>query len=459
MPSLAAWFRRLAGAGDAPETLAVPAVAGGIALPVNKGQRSRAPFAVTMRTTWGAPWDRRRSSRMLRHFAHTNEWIRVAIDRRKQQISQANWHIARIDDPNEKPDPRVVKAVGELFRYVNPKRESLRSLLDQVLEDLLVLDAGVIEIDKALGGAIKGLFAVDGATIAPDPNWDGTDQKAVRYRQYIDDNVYASWRNDEMIYMMASPMTTSSIGWSKVETLIRIIEAELYGEDFDYDMLRQTAPAGVLQVGGLPDAQVKEFRAYYDEEIAGSRDIAIIGDGGDGEGELKFVSFTRSPAEMQRAEYKKWLATKIAAVFQMDLGVFNLTEQIHKSIGEKQERLTDDGHIALAKLVEEYFTREIVWQFDENHAFRFSDLNDHDAITRGKLDEQYIRIGALTPNEIRARAGFKPVEWGDNPWAMAKGMGPIPKEPPEAQVTDSETEDAPDEVEEIEGDEPSDDTK
>lgn len=382
-------------------------------------------YQYQMRSTYGANYDRRRPSKLLRHFADSNEWIRVAIDRRKQQISQARWHIVRLDDPNRPPNVRVVNAVGKLFRYVNPKRESLRSLLDQVVEDLLVLDAGVIEKEKTLGGQIHALWAVDGATIAPDPFWDGSDPKAPRYRQFIDGIFRGDWLNDQMIYMMATPRTTSVIGWSKVETLVRIIEAELYGEAFDYDMLRQTAPQGILDLGpGLTPEQVIERREYWESDIAGTRNIAIMGGADAGEGP-KWIQLQRNADELQRSEYKKWLATKIAAVFQMDLGVFNLTEQIHKSIGEKQQSLTDEGHRALATLVEEFITRELIWEFDENHAFRFSDLNLRDASTQAELDKTYIGVGALTPNEIRARDGLEKVPWGDEPYILTKGSGPL----------------------------------
>jgi hypothetical protein len=404
-----------------------------------KAALTQAPYAMAQRTAWGVGNDRRRPSRLLRHFADANEWVRVAINRRKSQVSQTPWHIARVDDPQAKPDPRVVKAVGELFRFCNPKRESLRSLLDQVVEDLLVLDAGVIEKEKTLAGKIVALHAVDGATISPDGSWTGNDPKAIRYRQYVDNILRAELRNDQMLYMMACPRTNSPIGWSKIETLVNIIEAELYGEAYDYDMVRQTAPQGLIDLGpGVDPDDVDKFREYYASEIAGTQNMAIVSTGvGDEAGHVKYTPFHRSAREMQRQEYKKWLATKIAAVFEMDLGVFNLTQDIHRSIGEKQERLTDEGHRSLAMLVEEFFTREIVWEFDENHGFRFSNLNARDAMEEAKLRQIYMSIGATTPNEIRAEDGKPPVPWGDEPWptAMAKAADP-------AQVDDQKPGDA-----------------
>ncbi len=84
------------------------------------------------------------ASKMLRNYADTSEAVRTAINWRKQQVAQARHRIVRIDDPRRAPDPRVVAQVTQLLQYVNPKRESFRSLMDQVVEDLIVLDAGCI---------------------------------------------------------------------------------------------------------------------------------------------------------------------------------------------------------------------------------------------------------------------------------------------------------------------------
>ncbi len=370
----------------------------------------------------------RRAVELLRRWADTNEWVRIAINRRKRQISQARWQIVRLDDPLRPADPRVVAELGKLFRFVNPKRESLRSFLDMVLEDVLVIDAGVIEKSKTVGGRISALYAVDGASIVPDPAWTGDDPRATRYRQYMNGKLTAEFGNSDMIYVMATPRSYNAIGWSPVETLARSIEADLYGDDFDYDMLRQTAPAGLIDVGALPTAEVEAFREYYESEIEGQRRVGIVGGAGvDASGNpvsrsASWIALQHSSREMERASYRTWLATKVAAAFELDLGVFNLTANLHKDTGAHQQSLTDEGHRSLGQLVEEYFTREIVWEIDENHGFRLADLNARDAHAQAELDKVYVALGVTTPNEIRLRDGVaEPVPWGGGPYIPGKG--------------------------------------
>ena len=410
---------------------------------VVKGAKTQAPYAggpfAKIRTAVAITgFDPRRGAKMLRDFSRTNEWVRLAIDYRREQISMASWKIVRLDDPKQPPDPRIEKTVRQLFRFVNPKRESIETLFDMALDDILVLDAGCIEKEKNLGGQIVALWGVDGATIAPDPDWDGSNPNAMRYTQMIDGRKVCELRNDQLLYIMRTPTTYSPIGWSPVETLVRAIEADLYGETYDFEMLRRNAPAGLLSLGaGVPAQLVEEFREYYESEIAGTKQIAIFGGGEAGPGGAPtFTPFQRSNREQERQAYKEWLVKKIAAVFRVDKSIFNITESVNRATSKTQQSRTDEGLKALASMIARYVTREIIWEFDENHGFQFDELTDTDEKEQSDIDIAYVGSGVLTINEVRARMGLDPVEWGDNPWVPP--TGPVPAEPPQLQEEEPE---------------------
>jgi len=144
-------------------------------------------------------------------------------------------------------------------------------------------------------------------------------------------------------------------------------------------------------------------------------------------------------------EYKKWLAVKIAAVFEMDLLAFNLTEGVNRANGKNMQAQTDQGHIALAKTVAEFLTRELVWEFDENHAFEFGDLTDRDELAQAQVDQINMAIGVTFPNEIRARDGQDPVPWGDVPYVAGSvssdGTIKEPTEPTDPNGNEPQDED------------------
>ncbi len=87
------------------------------------------------------------STEQLRRWSRNNPWIRAAVNLRRQQISRAKWDIVTTD-AGDSANPRTVQKLRELFRRPNPKGDSWRSFIEPVIEDILVLDQGAIEIEK-----------------------------------------------------------------------------------------------------------------------------------------------------------------------------------------------------------------------------------------------------------------------------------------------------------------------
>lgn len=393
----------------------------------------------------------KRGARMLRNFSENNEWVRSAISRRKHALGTADWQIVRLVDPEAKrdpitgmrdpkaaaPDPKVVKRVQALLREVNPTGESFGSMLSKTVEDILVLDAGCIEKEKSITGDILALWPVDGATIAIDSKWEKTcDPKEPRYLQFQGYRQIGAARNDQLIYMQHNPRTSTPIGWSPVETCVRVIEASLYSEMYDSDSLRQNAPEGILDFGaGISDAELQKIREYYENEIAGTRKLMITGGGipipGQSNGRTAtYTAFRGDASAAARATYKKWLATVICTCFELDLTAFNLVESVNRANSKTGQEQSDKGLLGLAAMMEDFLTRELVWEIDPEHAFKFKGLVARDELTQAKIDQLYMQIGVTFPNEVRAREGLDPVDWGNVPYNSAGTQTPDPLEEP-----------------------------
>lgn len=376
------------------------------------------------RSNWGVMGERR-GARQLRMFSERDVWVRTAINRRKREIARAEWTIVRIDDKHAQPDPKIVKAATDLFTFVNDTKISLDTLLGMMVEDILVLDAGCVEIERTYGGKIAALWPVLGEEIVPDPMWDGSEPKKPRYYQLRDGHEVAQYLNNELMYVMANPRSCSAVGLSPLQVLIATVEADLYGETFEYQTLRETAPSGIMFLGGaVPPEKVASFREQWEIDMAGGREIVFLGGGGfDPESGTmgqppNFIPLRASAKDEQRREYMKWLATKVAAAFEMDLLAFNLSESIHKSIGSNLQSKTDEGLLGLGSIIEKALTREILWDIDptHRHGFKFKDLTRRDERAKADVRKIYMSIGATTPNEIRKEDGLLPVPWGDVPW-------------------------------------------
>jgi HK97 family phage portal protein len=318
------------------------------------------------------------STEQLRRWSRVNPWIRAAVNLRRTQISRSKWDIVAVE-PGIDPNPRTVAKVKQLLRRPNPKGESWRSFIEPVVEDILVLDQGAIEIEKTAGSRVSSvnpiayLWNKDAARIAFDTTWDGRDESKPRY--YELDNTgrqIAAYKNDELIVVIANAVTYSPIGLSPLEVLAETIESDLNAASYNAKAVSQAAPPGVLHLGeGVRPDQVDAFKAYWEGEVAGKSQIAITG-GGKG---MQWMPLASSNRDMQFMEWQVYLARKICAVFAVQPQDIGISFDINKSTAETGAAFTyDNGIVPLADLIAEYITREVVARYDKDLRFVFTEV-------------------------------------------------------------------------------------
>jgi len=334
-----------------------------------------APYA---RGAFGMQAITKMSTEQLRRWSRNNPWIRAAINLRRTQVSRAKWDITTVD-AGMVANPKTVERIKALLRSPNPKGESWRSFIEPVIEDILVLDQGAIEVEKTAGARLSSvnpiayLWNKDAARIAFDTTWDGRDLKQVRYYELDSAGKQtAEYYNDELIVIIANPVTYSPIGLSPLEVLSETIEADLNAAAYNAKAVQQATPPGVLHLGeGVRPDQVDSFKAYWEAEVAGKSQMAITG-GGKG---MQWLPLASSNRDMQFMEWQVYLARKICAVFAVQPQDIGISFDINKSTSETGAAFTwDNGVVPLCDLVAEYLTREIVARYDEDLRFVFTEV-------------------------------------------------------------------------------------
>jgi phage portal protein BeeE len=349
---------------------------------------------------------------VYRNWSERSEWVRTAINLLKREVASAEWDIVAFNT-DLPANAELARQMKTLFDRPNARNDSFRSLLEPVLEDVLVLDAGCIEVVRSLRGQTVELWPVNGGEIRVDALWDGGDPNAPRYYWYPDYQERARFRNYELVYMMANPATHRVVGLSPLEVLKMTIDAELSGSEYNRKQVISAAPDGILHLGeeARPE-QVESFRSYWQAEIAGKGAIAITG----GTKNPAFIPFRSSNREMQFLEWQIYLVRKIAAVFGLtpqDLGV---TYDVNRSTSEVQAEQTENrGVRPIMALVQDYFTREIVQDpafggIGNNLAFRFLTLNIKENTAKANINKLALsNVPWKTVNEARIDDGREPL--------------------------------------------------
>lgn len=355
----------------------------------------------------------KQNAQAYRNWAEHSEWVRTAINIRRTQISSAEWEIVKFDTANPASED-LANQIKKTLDGPNPKNDSFRSFIEPVIEDVLVLDAGCIENVRSLRGQIVEMYPVDGATIKVDSAWDGSDPEKPRYFWYPDWQERARLKNEDMIYIMANPRTYSVVGLSPLETLKLAIDAELSGNDYNRRQVLNAAPDGVLDLGeGARDEEVKRFKSYWNNEVAGKGALGFIGNTKN----AKFIDFRKSNRDMQFLEWQVYLTRKIAAVFGLAPQDLGLTFDVNRSTAEQQAQNSEDrGLRPLMALIQDYLTREFVWDDgfggpDNNLAFRFTALNLKES--KQKADINKLALAGIpwkTVNEARIDDGREPLD-------------------------------------------------
>ena len=181
--------------------------------------------------TNAAPRSARPTSAPVPGMGARIEWIRAAINIRNNQIATAEWDIVPVDE-NKRYSKRLQAQLQELFDTPNPEDRNFPTFAMKVVEDILTLDAGVIEKVRSLDGVVRQMWPVDGGKVKVNALWDG-DPDEPRFFWYPlyhgDPKDAVPFKAKDMPYIMSNPSSYLPIGVSPLETLKYAVDATAAG--------------------------------------------------------------------------------------------------------------------------------------------------------------------------------------------------------------------------------------
>jgi len=339
-------------------------------------------------------------------------WVFSAINIRKNQVAAAEWDIVPFDNTKRIP-ARTQQRIRDLFDQPSAKLDSFQSFASTLIDDMLTLDAGVVEKVRYPSGEIAELWPVRGEWISIDERWDGSDPNKPRYYFIPDGTVRGTFKNEDMVYMIANARANSAMGLSPMAVLASVIDSELQAMEYNRRMVMGAAPDGVLNIGddATPE-KVTEAQSFFSNKIFGQSAMAIVG----GYKNPGYIPFRANNREMQFREWQDLLIRCIAVVLglaPMDLGI---TFDVNRSTAEQGAQNTDDrGLRPLMSLFQKYMTREVVWDRSfggraNNLQFVFKSLNLNE--TKAKADINKVALGSVSwknVNEARETDGRAPL--------------------------------------------------
>ncbi|MGD0792595.1 MAG: phage portal protein [Terriglobales bacterium] len=351
----------------------------------------------------------------LRRFAETPV-ARRAINVIKDRIVGMRWRIQprRGRALEQIPDgARRAQVLTENFEAPNPD-DSFRSLLEQVLEDVIVGGFGAIELDLVEGWTADSadklpllMWPVDGATIRIMTDWDGHPDSP-RYAQVT--GLYGTdgqivLNDDELSYIRLNPRTHTPFGLGRVEVAFETINAFLSAHRYAGRLASNSVVQYALWLQGLTPAHHERLIRWWQDEIEGTGRVPIIS----AESKPEVLRFGAGTDADLRLAWQEFLLRVIADAFDLPAQFLGVERDVNRSTAAEMSELAFRSAIVpTARLVAEYLTRDAIakklgWTDLE---FVFTDVDARDEMEQAQIDEILLRNRVVTVNEVRRARGL-----------------------------------------------------
>ncbi|MEO6925008.1 MAG: phage portal protein [Bryocella sp.] len=344
----------------------------------------------------------------LRRLAETPV-ARRAINCVKDRVACMGWQVVpRQDAGSEGSEDRGERA-RSLRRALEMPNEgdSFRTLIEAVIEDVLVGGFGAVEMEATgdMARPVK-LYPVDGATIQVNADWKG-DPAEARYAQVrgLGNGNGTELRDDELMYVRLNPRTHTPFGLGKLEVAFETISQFLKAHRYAGKMASNSVMQYALWTSERTPEQQERLVRWWQDEVEGSGRVPILNSAEKPE-VLKFSAGT--DADLHLA-WQEFLLVMVANAFDLPAMMLGVTHDVNRSTAsELADEAFQNAVVPLAKLIAEHITRDVIgkrlgW---DDLRFEFTDLESRDELREVQIQTELLRAGVVTVTEVRRMRGL-----------------------------------------------------
>jgi len=343
----------------------------------------------------------------LRRFAETPV-ARRAINIVKDRIASMDWQIRlKRDATNGTITTEDLRLLRKTLAAPNPG-DSFRTLIEQVLEDVIVGGFGAMEMEVT-GDADSPfrLWPVDGATVQVNAEWDGN-AETPRYAQV---NTHAGREKSiplldrELMYVRLNPRTHTPFGLGRLEVAFESIRAFLDASRYASRLAGNGVQQFALWMEETTPAQHERMVRWWQDEIEGTGQVPILSSEKKPE-VLRFAGGTDADLHLG---WQEFLLRMIANAFDLPAMLLGLENDVNQSTaGEMADDAFEGAIKPVARLLAEHLTRDLfgkrlgMWDVE----FIFNDLLSRDETTETSVQLDLLKAGVITVEEVRAMRGL-----------------------------------------------------
>jgi hypothetical protein len=255
--------------------------------------------------------------------------------------------------------PDRIEVLGANLDHPNPD-DSFRSLLEQVVEDVIVGGFGAIEV-QSTGNPERPLllWPVDGATIKIRADWDGRPDSP-RYVQAtgrVGQNANIVLNDDELMYIRLNPRTHTPFGLGRLEVAFETINQFLSANRYAGKLASNSVVQYALWLQDLDPTQHDRLIRWWQDEIEGTGRVPILS----AENKPEVLHFGGGTDADLRLQWQEFLLRMIGDAFDLPPMFLGLENDVNRSTaGEMSEHAFRSAIVPTARLIAEHLTRDVI---------------------------------------------------------------------------------------------------
>ena len=329
---------------------------------------------------------------------------RAKIDRIKTQLDR--W----LDDCNEE--------------------ESFTETLIKAYTDLEATGNGYIEVGRTTAGDIGYIGHIPAKTMRVRRLRDGFIQllygKAVFFRNFGDLETPSPIaaqedRPNEIIHLKKYTPMNNYYGVPDIIAAQQALAGNEFAGRYNLDYFENKAvPRYIITVKGakLSPESERKLLEFFQVGLKGKNHrslyIPLPGDTPDSKTEFKMEPVEANPQESSFNVYRKSNRDEILLAHRVPINKIGTPEGVNLAVARDADKTFKEQVCRPAQMILEKKVNKIFEEKTDALSLKFNELTLTDEDTQSKIDERYLRMQVITPNEVRIRKGMIPLDGGDN---------------------------------------------
>jgi PBSX family phage portal protein len=343
----------------------------------------------------------------------------------------------------EEIDDQDLDKLNFLRRKISRAKSQLRSKMDSLNEDesftevMKKIDTdyeatgnAYMEIGRKVDGSIGYVGHIPSPNMRVRRNRDGfiqiVNNKIVYFRNYGDrdtaDPLGKDPRPNEVIHFKKYTPTNNYYGVSDIIPSLQALAGDEFASKFNLDYFENKAvPRYIVVVKGakLSNESQRKLLEFFQTGLKGKNHrslyIPLPADDGNTKVEFKMEPVEAGIQDSSFRNYRKENRDEILMSHRVPVTKVSLGDGVSLAAARDADK---NFREQVTKPTQDYFEKKInkvLKEFTDMFYLKFNELTLTDADTQSKIDERYLRMQVLVPNEVRAKQGLPALDGGDSP--------------------------------------------